>query len=85
MPRKIAVLVLVEKTDVMTETGYHKLENQGPVVQSIVSLTMSLRRQLVKNMLTTYANTSLFLLEKCVNLLHCKRSHIFPTKIASYL
>ena len=61
--------------------------DQGPVVQSIVSLTMSLRRQLIKYMLTTYANTSLFLLEKYENLLQyvrifctAKDYHIFPTK-----
>ena len=35
-----------------------------PVVQSIESLTKSLRRQLVKYMLTTYANTSLFFVGK---------------------
>ena len=34
--------------------------DQGPVVQSFVSLTMSLRRQLVNYMPTTYANTHLF-------------------------
>ena len=44
----------------------------GPVVQSSVSLTASLRRQFVKYMLTTYANTSLF----------CS---IFVKKIAAYL
>ena len=33
---------------------------QGPVVKSIVSLTTSLRRQLVKYMLTTLSNTLLF-------------------------
>ena len=44
------------------------------VVQSIVSLTMLLRRQLVKYMQTTYAKIHFyFLLKKCENLLHCKR------------
>ena len=38
--------------------------NQGPVVQSIVSLTTSLRRQLVKCMPTTLSNTLLFFVEK---------------------
>ena len=52
----------------------------GPVVQSIVSLTMSLRRQLVKYMLTTYANTSLFLLKNVRIFCTAKDSHIFPTK-----
>ena len=36
----------------------------GPVVQSIVSLTTSLRRQLVKYMLTKSSNTLLFFVEK---------------------
>ena len=53
----------------------------GPVVQSIISLTMSLRRQLVKYMWTKLSNTLLLLLKKCENLLHCKRfSHFFNKK-----
>ena len=36
----------------------------GPVVQSIVSLTMSLRRQLVKYMWTTLSNMLLFFVGK---------------------
>ena len=52
------------------------------VVQSIVSLKMSLRRELVKYMTTihVYANTPLFLLEKYENLLQCKSFSHFPTK-----
>ena len=38
--------------------------NQGPVVQSIVSLTTSLRRHFVKYMLTTLSNPLLFFVEK---------------------
>ena len=41
-------------------------DNLGPVVQNFVSLTSSLRLQL-KKMLTTLANTQLFLLIKCEN------------------
>ena len=52
----------------------------GPVAQSIVNLTMSLRRQLVKYMPTELSNTLFFLLEKCENLFTAKDSHIFPTK-----
>ena len=37
---------------------------QGPVVQSIVNLTMSLRRQLVKYMPTKLSNPLLFFVEK---------------------
>ena len=36
----------------------------GPVVQSIVSLTTSLRRHFVKYMLTTLSNPLLFFVEK---------------------
>ena len=46
----------------------NRLKVQGLLVQSIVSLTMSLRRQLVKYMPTTLSNKLLFLLEKCENL-----------------
>ena len=40
---------------------------QRPFIQSIVSLTTSLWRYLVKHMLITFVNTMLFLLEKCEN------------------
>ena len=61
----------------------HKdLTYQGPVVQSIVILTTSLRRHFVKYMPTTLSNPLLFLLKKCENLLQCKRfSHFFQQKI----
>ena len=51
----------------------------GPVVQSIVSLTTSLRRQLVKYMPLNYQIHCYFLLEKCENLLHCKGFSLFST------
>ena len=46
----------------------------GLVVQSIVSLTMSLRCHLVKYMPTTLSNTLLFLLKKCEK---CEKSPFF--------
>ena len=53
----------------------------GPVVQSIVSLTTSLRRQLVKYMLTKLSNTLLFFCWKNVRIFcSAKDSHIFSTK-----
>ena len=63
-----------------------EIDYQGPVVQSIVNLTKSLKHQLIKyNMLTTLSNILLFLVEKkCENLI-AKDSHIFPTKINKYL
>ena len=56
------------------------LQDQGPVVQSIVSLTSSLRGQLVKCFMTLLPNTLIFLLKKCEKLLHCKSFSHFPTK-----
>ena len=50
---------------------------QGPIVESIVSLTTSLRRQFVKYMPTTFSNTLLFFVGKMCN---AKDSHIFSTK-----
>ena len=62
---------------------------QGPVVQSIVSLTTSLWRHSVKYMLITFANTMLFLLEKCENLLQyksiAKDCHILRQNVTGYL
>ena len=50
--------------------GVHRTDSQGQVVQSIVSLSMSLRCQFVKYMPTTLSNPLLFFVEKCENLLH---------------
>ena len=61
------------------------LTSRGPVVQSIVSLTTLLRHQHVKYMLTTLSNRLLFLLEKCENLLQCKRFSHFQQKITAFL
>ena len=41
-----------------------KINHLGPVVQSIVSLTSSLRGQLVKCFTTLYPNTLIFFVEK---------------------
>ena len=55
-------------------------EDPGPVVQSIVSLTSSLRGQLVKRFMTLLPNRpSIFFVEKIR-----EASHIFPTKILAY-
>ena len=54
---------------------------QGPVVQSIVSLTMLLRGHLVKYIPTTLSNTLLFFCWKNVRIFCiAKDSHIFQTK-----
>ena len=46
------------------EGGHSATNHHGPVVQSIVSLTTSLRRHFVKYMLTTLSNPLLFFVEK---------------------
>ena len=54
---------------------------QGPVVQSIVTLTTSLRGHLVKYIPTTLSNTLLFFCWKNVRIFCiAKDSNIFPTK-----
>ena len=52
---------------------------QGPVVQSIISLTSSLRGQLVKCCTTLYPNTLKFFVEK-MREAFAKASRIFTTK-----
>ena len=60
--------------------------NLGPVVQSIVSLTTSLRRQLVKYMPTKLSNTLLFFVGKCENLFALQKIlTFFQQKITVYL
>ena len=55
--------------------------NQDPVVQSIVSLTISLRHKFVKQMSAKVTNTLLFFVEKNVRILcSAKDSHIFFQK-----
>ena len=74
---------LISKNQVRVRLSSRKpafrVYDQGPVVQS---LTMSLRRQFVKYMLTTYhmQKHHYFLLEKCENLLQCKRFSHFSNK-----
>ena len=52
------------------------------VVQSIVSLTSSLRGQLVKCFTSLITNILIFLLKKCEKLLQCKSfSHFFNNNI----
>ena len=58
-----------------------KRKEQGSVIQTIVSLTSSLRRQLVKYMLTTSSNPLLFFCWKNVRIFcTAKDSHIFSNK-----
>ena len=53
----------------------------GPVVQSIISLTSSLRGQLVKYFRPLLLNTLKFFVEKWEKLLHCKSFSLFQQKI----
>ena len=57
------------------------IKNQDPVVQSIVSLTISLRHKFVKQISAKVTNTLLFFVEKNVRILcTAKDSHIFFNK-----
>ena len=57
------------------------LVNLDPVVQSIVSLMISLRHKFVKQISAKVTNTVIFLLKKCENPLQCKGfSHFFDKK-----
>ena len=49
---------------ILTNNLFIRGNVQGPVVQSIVSLTTSLRRHFVKYMPTTLSNPLLFFVEK---------------------
>ena len=60
--------------------------NLGPVVQNFVSLTSSLSPQLFKLMLTTYANTLLFSVDKMLESFAVQRILTFyQQKITVYL
>ena len=66
---------------IITKYLQKKVSDLGSVVQSIVSLTTSLRRQLVKYMPTNLSNTLLFFCRKNVRIFcAAKDSHIFLTK-----
>ena len=56
--------------------------DQGPVVQSILSLTSSLRGQLIKCFITLLPNTMIFFVEKIGEAF---ASHIFSTKNIAYI
>ena len=63
-----------------------RVQLQGPVVQSIVSLPTSLRCKLVQYMLTTLANPFLFLLKNVRIFCNaCKRFSHFPNKITQHI
>ena len=63
---------------------YHskiKIKNLGPVVQSVVSLTSSLRVISLTVLADSIYNFLIFFAEKCELLLHCKSySHFFSKK-----
>ena len=83
--RAIYTYLHVQKTQVIpallliiVSCSIHNTE-QGPVVQSIVSLTSSLRGQFVKCFTTSCPNTLIFFVEKMK-----EASYIFSTKILAY-
>ena len=50
--------------DIQADQTLVLVHDQGPVVQSIVSLTSSLRGQLIKCFMTLLLNTLIFFVEK---------------------
>ena len=59
---------------------------QGPVVQSIVSLTSFLRGQLVKCFMTLYPNTPIFFVEKMREVFALQKLlAFFQQKILAYI
>ena len=63
-----------------------KNKHQGPVVQSIVSLTSSLRGQLVKCFTTLLSNTMIFFVEKMREAFALQKLlTFFQQKILAYL
>ena len=61
-----------------------RMDNLGPVVQSIVSLTSSLVVKILTVLVCTISNSPVFLLKK--NVCSCKRySHFFSAKILWYM
>ena len=64
----------------------NKKKYQGPVVQSIVSLTSSLVVKMLTVLVSTISNSQLFLLKKmCVAFANAKATHIFSAKILAYM
>ena len=57
-------MIFKKTNEPLYESLSYAVCDQGPVVQSIVSLTKSLRRQLVKYMPTKLSNTLLFFVGK---------------------
>ena len=64
-----------------TRYTYFEIEDLGPVVQSIVSVTNSFRGQLVKCFATSLPNTLIFLVGKMRKAFALQKlSHFFSTK-----
>ena len=61
---ELHVYVIVEILLVYVCCTIQRVFNQDPVVQSIVSLTISLRHKFVKQILAKVTNTLLFFVEK---------------------
>ena len=58
----VIVIAVLMKTSILISDQV--LKEQGPVIQSIMSLTSSLRGQLVKCFMTLLPNTLIFFVEK---------------------
>ena len=60
-----ADLVFAGRTSFIVSFVMHWLKYQGPVVQSIVSLTSLLVVKMLTVLVSTVSNSQLFLLKKC--------------------
>ena len=58
---------------------------QGPIVQSVNSLTSSLVVKLLTVLVSKIFNLQIFLLKKCEWLLQMQKRHIFLAKILAYM
>ena len=85
MVNDTAVTVITETRN-LRALPFTITEDQDPVVQSIVSLTISLRHKFVKQISAKVTIHCYFLLKKCKNPLQCKGfSHFFNKKITVYM
>ena len=58
---------------------------QGPVVQSVVSLTSSLVVKILTVLVSTVSNSQVFLLKNVSSFANAKATHIFSAKILAYM
>ena len=68
------------------ESTNNQMWHQGPVVQSVVSLTSSLVVKMLTVLVSTISNSQVFFAEKMwVAFADAKATHIFSAKILAYM